>query len=204
MSGRFSASVIAGLIAGVVFGLTMQMMTAPTPDGGRMPMLAMVGQIVGSPTIGVGWLYHLFNSAIIGAMFGWLLGGRVHTYASGVGWGAAYGFGWWILGGLILMPVFLGMPVFAPLMMPPMRMVAMGSLIGHLISASCSVPGLCGSALWLRTELRFARELRYRVVSLASSCENRCSPVEIIGVHCRRFRRYVPVRCVSTLYIQGC
>jgi hypothetical protein len=146
MSGRFSASVIAGLIAGVVFGLTMQMMTAPTPDGGRMPMLAMVGQIVGSPTIGVGWLYHLFNSAIIGAMFGWLLGGRVHTYASGVGWGAAYGFGWWILGGLILMPVFLGMPVFAPLMMPPMRMVAMGSLIGHLIFGLVLGAGF----VWLR------------------------------------------------------
>ncbi len=31
------------------------------------------------------------------------------------------------------MPVFLGMPAFAPLMMPEMRMVAMGSLIGHLI-----------------------------------------------------------------------
>jgi hypothetical protein len=40
---------------------------------------------------------------------------------------------WWILGGLILMPVLLGMSAFAPLMMPPMRMVAMGSLIGHLI-----------------------------------------------------------------------
>jgi hypothetical protein len=48
-------------------------------------------------------------------------------------WGAAYGFSWWILGGLILMPVLLGMPAFAPLMMPPMRMVAVGSLIGHLI-----------------------------------------------------------------------
>jgi hypothetical protein len=31
------------------------------------------------------------------------------------------------------MPVLLGMPAFAPLMMPPMRVVAMTSLIGHLI-----------------------------------------------------------------------
>jgi len=43
---------------------------------------------------------------------------------------------WWTLGGLILMPVFLGMSAFAPLMMlmmPQMQMVAVGSLIGHLI-----------------------------------------------------------------------
>jgi hypothetical protein len=150
MTGRFSASIIAGLIAGVVFGLMMQMMMAPTPEGGRMSMLAMVGQIVGSPTIGVGWLYHLFNSAVIGAIFGWLLGGRVHTYSSGFGWGAAYGLAWWVLGGLILMPVLLSMPAFAPLTMPPMRMVAMGSLVGHLIYGLI----LGGAFVWLHYGVR--------------------------------------------------
>src|ERR671923_807793 len=146
MTGRLSASIIAGLIAGVVFGLMMQLMMAPTPEGGRMPVLAMVGQIVGSPTIGMGWLYHLFNSAVIGAIFGWLLGGRAHSYGAGIGWGAAYGFAWWILGGLVLMPVLLGMPAFAPLMMPEMRMVAVGSLIGHLVYGV-----ILGAAfVWLR------------------------------------------------------
>ncbi|MEX2271932.1 MAG: hypothetical protein WD690_10695 [Vicinamibacterales bacterium] len=133
MSSRIGASVVAGLIAGIVFGIMMQMMMAPTPDGGQMPMIAMVGQIVGSPTVAAGWAYHLFNSAVIGAIFGWLLGSRVHGLASALGLGVAYGFAWWILGGLILMPMMLGMPAFAPLMMPPMRMVAMGSLVGHLI-----------------------------------------------------------------------
>ena len=133
MSSKLNASIVGGLIAGVVFGMMMQMMTAPTPDGGEMPVIAMIGQIVGSPTAGAGWLYHLFNSAVIGAIFGWLLGDRVHNYTSGLGWGAAYGFVWWILGGLILMPLFLGMPAFGPLMMEMMRPVAMGSLMGHLI-----------------------------------------------------------------------
>lgn len=111
-----------------------------------MPMIAMVGQIIGSPTVAAGWAYHLFNSAVIGAIFGWLLGNRVHGLASALGWGAAYGLVWWILGGLILMPIMLGMPAFAPLMMPPMRMVAMGSLAGHLIFGS-----LLGSLyLWMR------------------------------------------------------
>jgi len=145
MSSRVGASVIGGLIGGVAFGLMMQMMTAPTPDGGQMPVIAMVGQIVGSPTVGAGWLYHLFNSALIGAIFGWLLGDRVRGYTSALGWGAVYGFAWWIIGGLILMPILLGMPAFAPLMMPAMRMVAIGSLVGHLIYGSI----LGGAFAWL-------------------------------------------------------
>jgi hypothetical protein len=130
---RIGAAVIAGLVAGVVFGAMMHMMSAPTPEGGEMPMMAMIGMIVGSPTIAAGWLYHLFNSAVIGGLFGWLLGSRVHAFSTGLGWGAAYGFAWWILGGLLLMPVMLGMPPFAPLTMADMQPVAMGSLMGHLI-----------------------------------------------------------------------
>jgi hypothetical protein len=133
MQSRIAASIVAGVMAGLVFGITMHMMTAPTPEGGRMPVIAMVGQILGSPSVAVGWLYHLFNSAIIGAIYGWLLGRRARAYGSGFAWGATYGFVWWILGGLVLMPMMLGMPAFAPLMVPDMRMVAMGSLVGHLI-----------------------------------------------------------------------
>jgi hypothetical protein len=146
MSARIGAAIGAGLIAGIVFGVMMQLMMAPTPEGARMPMLAMVGQIVGSPTIVAGWLYHLFNSAVIGAVFGWLLGSRVHGYASGLGWGTAYGVAWWIIGGLILMPILLGMSAFAPLMMPSMRIVAIASLIGHVIYGA-----ILGDAYtWLR------------------------------------------------------
>jgi len=133
MSSRFVAGIVGGLVAGVVFGIMMQMMMAPTPDGGPMPVINMVGMIVGSPTALAGWLYHLFNSAVIGAIFAWVLGRRSYSYGSGFGWGAAYGLLWWVLGGLILMPLLLGMPAFAPLTMPQMRMVAMGSLVGHLV-----------------------------------------------------------------------
>ncbi len=133
MSSKLSAGIVGGLVAGVMFGTMMQMMTAPTPEGQQMPMMAMVAKVVRSDSVAIGWLYHLFNSAIIGALFGWTLGGRAQNYSAGIGWGALYGFGWWILGALILMPVLLGMPAFAPLMMAPMRPVAMGSLIGHII-----------------------------------------------------------------------
>jgi len=130
---RITAGILAGLVAGVVFGMAMQVMTAPTPDGGKVPMMAMVAQVVKSNSLAVGWLYHLFNSAVIGALFGALLGSRATSYGSSAIWGGLYGVGWWVLGGLILMPVLLGMPAFAPLMMEPMRPVAVGSLLGHLV-----------------------------------------------------------------------
>jgi len=69
----------------------------------------------------------------IGAIFGWIIGSGASDYTRGFGWGAAYGFAWWILGGLVLMPLSMGMSPFAPLMMPQMRMVAVGSLVGHLV-----------------------------------------------------------------------
>ncbi len=133
MRFRVLAGASAGVAAGVVFGAMMQMMSAPTPDGGAMPMMAMVAMVVGSQSLVVGWVYHLFNSAVIGALFGAVLGGRPRGYGSGAGWGAVWGLVWWVLGGLILMPILLGMPAFAPLRMLPMRPVAMGSLVGHLL-----------------------------------------------------------------------
>lgn len=133
MRARVLAGAAAGLIGGLVFGIMMQMMSAPTPDGGSMPMMAMVAMVVKSQSILVGWMYHLFNSAVIGALFGAILGQRVNDRRSGLAYGAAWGVVWWVLGGLILMPLALGMAPFAPLQMPPMRPVAMGSLVGHLV-----------------------------------------------------------------------
>jgi hypothetical protein len=133
MRSNVTAGIVAGLIAGLVFGVMMTIMHAPTPDGGSVPMMGMVAQVVGSSSLAVGWLYHLFNSAVIGGLFGWILGNRIGGYGTGTGWGAGYGVLWWVLGGLILMPMFLGMPAFAPLEMPMMRLVAFGSLVGHVV-----------------------------------------------------------------------
>ncbi|HJR35143.1 MAG TPA: DUF6789 family protein [Gemmatimonadales bacterium] len=133
MTSRLWSGVLAGLAAGVVFGVMMQIMQAPTPDGGRVPVMQMVAMVVRSDSIAVGWLYHLFNSAVLGGLFAWLFGSRLVGYGAGFTYGAIWGVVWWVLGGLLLMPVLLGMPAFAPLRMAPMRGVAMGSLIGHLI-----------------------------------------------------------------------
>lgn len=134
MMTRLKAGVIGGLVGGMVMGMLMTMMQAPTPDGGSMPMMAMVAMILGSSSLVVGWAYHLVNSVIIGALFGlWLGEGARRGTGAALGRGAAYGMLWWVLGGLVLMPLFLGMPAFAPLTMAPMRMTAMASLMGHLI-----------------------------------------------------------------------
>lgn len=133
MRSTLRAGALAGLAGGIVFGVMMQMMQAPAPDGGEMPMMAMVAGVVRSDSLLVGWLYHLFNSVIIGALFGLLLGGSVRGLGSGLALGAAWGLVWWVLGGLVLMPLLLGMPAFAALREPAMRPVAWGSLLGHLL-----------------------------------------------------------------------
>ncbi len=133
MRSTVGAGLIAGLVAGVLFGMMMQMMTVPSENGMRMSMMVMVAKVVRSDSIAVGWLYHLFNSAVIGALFGVFFGERAQSYGPGAVWGMLYGAFWWILGAQILMPVLLGMPAFASLRMPPMHMIALGSLLGHVI-----------------------------------------------------------------------
>ncbi len=153
MRGNLPAGILAGLISGVIFGVMMQLMRAPTPGGGEVPMMAMVAQVVGSESLVVGWLYHLFNSAVIGGIFGWLLGPRTgDRMGRAAGVGAGYGVVWWALGALILMPLALGMPPFAALWVAPMRPVAMGSLLGHVLYGVV----LGTSFVWLRAGSRRA------------------------------------------------
>src|SRR5687768_17172541 len=144
MRSKIGAGVVGGLLAGLVFGIMMQFMTTPMPmadegpmpmaEGGRMPMMAMVAQVVRSDSLAVGWVILLFTSVVTGGMFGRVLGGRAARIGGGLAWGALYGLFLWILGGLILMPILLGMAAFAPLTMAPMRPGAMGSLVAHLLS----------------------------------------------------------------------
>ena len=90
---------VAGIAGGIVFGAMM----------GMMGMLPMIGQMVGSPTAGAGFLVHIAISALIGASFGLIFHSRVHGTGSGFGYGALYGGVWWILGPLTLMPLMMGM-----------------------------------------------------------------------------------------------
>jgi hypothetical protein len=116
---RVVAGVTGGVAGGLVFGAMMAM----------MGMLPMVASVVGSKSAVVGFIYHMFNSVIIGALFGLIFGALSHTYGQGALFGLIYGVIWWVLGPMILMPLLLGMGLqFGAALTPPMLM----SLAGHL------------------------------------------------------------------------
>ncbi|MDA2809591.1 hypothetical protein O4J56_02965 [Nocardiopsis sp. RSe5-2] len=120
--------VVAGLAGGIVFGMLMAMT-------GMLPMIAMM---VGSQSAVVGGLVHLVISAGIGLVFGVLAGGFADRLWPVLGAGLVYGLVWWVLGGLALMPAFLGMPVFT------IDQTAMMSLMGHAVYGIVAALALWG------------------------------------------------------------
>ncbi len=110
----------SGLAGGVVFGAMMA----------TMGMLPMIANMVGSPSAWSGFFVHLMISATVGGSFAVLL--DASGQRGGVGTGLAYGFAWWILGPLTLMPFFMGMGLGVNWNVAAMGQ-AMPSLVGHLI-----------------------------------------------------------------------
>ena len=92
---------VAGVLGGIVFGLWMA-------DKGVLPMIA---KLAGGSSAGFGFGVHVLISAVIGAGFVALFHKQVEGPATGVLWGMVYGFVWWFLGPLTLMPIGLGMGV---------------------------------------------------------------------------------------------
>lgn len=90
----------AGLVGGLVFGILMAM----------REMLPMVAMLVNAESVGVGWAVHLVISMGIGALFALLV--PATKLGPLLGAGAVYGVVWWVLGPLLIMPAWLGMPLF--------------------------------------------------------------------------------------------
>lgn len=114
-----SSGVIAGLGGGLVFGIMMAM----------MGMLPMVGMLVRQENAFIGFIVHMFISAVIGALYGIVASRLPSTYLVGVVAGAANGVIWWILGALTMMPILLGMNQMVFVIGEPQWM----SLLGHII-----------------------------------------------------------------------
>jgi uncharacterized membrane protein YagU involved in acid resistance len=128
---------LAGLAGGVVFGMMMH----------AMGMIGMIAGLIGAEGAAAGWAVHLVNSAIIGAIFG-ALAARLRGWGAGAGAGAAYGIVWWVLGALLIMPLWMGMPPFQ------LDETAMFSLVGHLMYGV--VTGVAFVALARQTEAETA------------------------------------------------
>lgn len=111
------AGTAAGLLGGVVFGV---MMTA-------MGMMGTIAGLVGSESIVVGWLVHLVISVVFGIAYALVLGAETRSYGRGVGFGAVYGVVIWVVGPLLIMPLWMGMPAFV------IEQPQIMSLIGHLM-----------------------------------------------------------------------
>lgn len=108
--------VLGSLAGGVVMGVPMQMM-------GSIKMIAMM---VGSESALVGWVAHLLISAIFGVAYALLFGKQQTQWLTGL----IYGFIWYLLGPLTLMPLFMGMGVQWS---AAAVSGSMSSLVGHLV-----------------------------------------------------------------------
>ncbi|MFM9432823.1 hypothetical protein [Arthrobacter sp. MP_2.3] len=118
LGGRVTAGAAGGIAGGIVFGVLMAMM-------GLLPVIA---SMVGSNSAVVGFGVHLMISVLIGLGLTVLFGNRFLTgYGRGALVGLGYGAIWWVLGPLMIMPVMMGMPLFA------IDLTALMSLMGHLI-----------------------------------------------------------------------
>jgi len=119
-----ATGLIAGLVGGIGFGILMQ----------HEGMLPLVASLVGGRTSSLGWVVHLAIATFVGVSFA-IIGvsyaiffARVATgFLSSTLFGLFYGAFWWVLGGLFLMPVWLGMRAFV------IDETAWKSLVGHLI-----------------------------------------------------------------------
>ncbi len=110
---------IAGLGGGLVFGMLMAI----------MGMLPMIGMLVGQQNAIVGFIVHMVISATLGALYGLIAGRLPIKWGTAIIAGVVYGMVWWVLGGLIAMPLMLGMTQ-AVLVVGSAQWM---SLIGHVI-----------------------------------------------------------------------
>ncbi|MGH3981148.1 MAG: hypothetical protein ACRDST_00310 [Pseudonocardiaceae bacterium] len=133
---RAGSGALAGIAGGIAFGVLMAM----------MGMLPMVGMLIGVDNPGVGFLVHLVNSVIIGAIFGVLAYGIASKIGPVLGAGVVYGVVWWVLGALLIMPLWLSLTA-DPMMRDMVFTVGSDqwmSLLGHAIFGLITAAALYG------------------------------------------------------------
>jgi hypothetical protein len=115
----------AGVVAGVAMGIVVQI---------ALGQIAVIGALYGTASPIVGWITHLFHSAVFGIVFAaacsvatleqWLHSWRRYVLA-----GAVYGLVLWTVAASVVMPLWLslvGLPTPVPTFSP-------GSFLAHLL-----------------------------------------------------------------------
>ena len=155
-------SVLGGLAGGLLFSLVMV----------QTGFLPNVANLIGSDSAVAGFLVHLVISTVIGTSYGLLFHGQSYDFGSALGWGMSYGFVWWVLGPLTLMPVLLGA---APQWTTQAAATAFPNLIGHLaygggLGITFYVLEARYNPWWIpRTEVEAARVARRKEQVLSSA-----------------------------------
>ncbi|VAW42772.1 hypothetical protein MNBD_CHLOROFLEXI01-3382 [hydrothermal vent metagenome] len=88
----------AGLVGSLLFTVVML----------QIGFLPTVASLIGSGSIWAGFILHMVFATLIGMSYGLLFNHQSYDLGSALGWGVSYGFFWWLLGPLTLMPLLLG------------------------------------------------------------------------------------------------
>ena len=153
---RFLISMRWGATASVGGGLLFSLVMLAT---GAFPRVA---RVAGGSLPLEGFVVHMLISAFVGISYGMLFRHEARNYGGAFLWGLLYGFIWWILGPLTLMPVLLGT---ALTWTPAAAGKALPSLIGHLLYGSATACAFFAferrRSRWITLDSRLAaRELR--------------------------------------------
>lgn len=114
---------LAGLAGGAVFSVVLVAIDA----------LPGVAQIMGSRAPAAGLVVNLVIAQIIGVTYAVAFRRSSFDLMSGIGWGVSYGFFWWFLGTLTLLPALTGT---TPRWDPATIAHAFPALVGHLAYGS--------------------------------------------------------------------
>jgi hypothetical protein len=133
LNSNFLAGLFAGLVTAVCFGLALQGIHLTAPNQVHGSGMVWVAQVFDSTSPLTGWIAFVDYCLGLGALFGWFLGrGASLGYGRSIGLGLVYGIFWWMIDGLILLPLAMSMPVFSTLTAAKMRGLGLISLVGHL------------------------------------------------------------------------
>lgn len=146
VSNHLMAALLGGLAGGIAFGLLMQV----------TDIMLSVAALVDSSRTTVGWAVHLAISLLFGMIYALAVAGRVRTIGVAAISGVIYGWFWWILGGLIIMPAWLGREdlIFR------FTATAWQSLVGHIMY------GLLLGLIYGGVLSRFARPVHRRFAAV--------------------------------------
>jgi hypothetical protein len=114
--GRIVAGAAGGLVGGVLFGILMQLTDT----------IQVVAGLVDQESVAVGWAVHMSIAVLVGVTYTLLFGLFSEGLLISTVLGSFYGIIWWVLGGLTLLPLRLGLGLFT------FDTTAWQSLAGHI------------------------------------------------------------------------